>query len=170
MSKGQLVPRGGAASTVVVALALAGTALLASTASAAPLAGPPGRNAAAAWQQECGSCHVPFPVKRLSAADWERLIGDLEHHFGDDATLDPALTAALARYAGEQAGSARKYARPNPDAAPRITATTWFARKHRNVPPTTWQSAVVRQPTNCGACHDGAADGHFSGHHVHLPR
>lgn len=38
--------------------------------------------------QECASCDIAFPPSMLPAASWKRMMGELENHFGDDASLD----------------------------------------------------------------------------------
>ncbi len=47
-----------------------------------------------AYKQECGSCHLAYPPGLLPASSWQRLMGDLPHHFGTDASLDAADACA----------------------------------------------------------------------------
>ena len=42
-----------------------------------------------AFVNECGSCHTFIPPNLLpKKKSWELIMGDLENHFGDDASLD----------------------------------------------------------------------------------
>lgn len=38
-------------------------------------------------QSECGSCHLAFAPSMLPARSWQALMGGLQNHFGDDATM-----------------------------------------------------------------------------------
>ena len=40
------------------------------------------------YGQECGSCHFPYQPGLLPAVSWERIMGGLEDHFGENAELD----------------------------------------------------------------------------------
>ena len=48
----------------------------------------------AAYQAECGSCHVPYPPRLLPGSSWRQIVARLDRHFGADASLimDPATT------------------------------------------------------------------------------
>lgn len=125
---------------------------------------PPGE---ALWRNECGSCHVPYPPRLLTAADWRALMTTLDRHFGDDASVDAKTGAGIGRFLEARAGR-----RPGGESAglPRITAGPWFAKEHREVSQRTWDSPKVKSPANCGACHRGAAWGHFDEADITLPR
>lgn len=120
----------------------------------------------AVYVEECGSCHVPYPARGLPASSWRALMGGLDRHFGNDASLAPAQVDAIRRWLLAGAG-----ARPADPAAPlRLTRAPWFVREHREVPMPLWRSAAVKSATNCAACHRGAERGVFSEHDVRLPR
>jgi len=117
--------------------------------------------------QECGSCHLAFPPSMLPAASWKRMMGDLQHHFGDDASLDAATTAAITRYltlnAGDAPGHGSKLLRglKAGEAPLRITELPKWVREHREVPKTDWTRKDVSSKANCAACHIDAAKGYF---------
>lgn len=121
----------------------------------------------AAYLQECGACHVPFPARGLPAASWQRLMADLPRHFGTDASLDPATTRQLADWLQAHAGTGRRAEVPPQD---RITRSAWFEREHDEVPASVWRSAAVGKPSNCAACHTRAAEGRFGEREIRLPR
>lgn len=123
---------------------------------------------APAYRQECGACHLPYPPAMLPAASWQRLMGNLQHHFGADASLDAATTRALASWVAANAGtSGRVRAAPPED---RITRSAWFVREHHEVPAAAWQRPAVKSTANCSACHARAAEGDFDEHRVRIPR
>jgi mono/diheme cytochrome c family protein len=120
-----------------------------------------------AYVQECGACHTPYAPALLPARSWDRVMTGLERHYGTDATLDPALRAALARWLQAQAGTGKRAAEEPP--ADRITRSAWFVRKHRKVDPAVWQLPSVRTPAQCAACHGGADQGRFNERELGVP-
>lgn len=118
---------------------------------------------------ECGSCHLAFPPSMLPAASWQRMMGELDRHFGDDASVEPALAAKIKAYLVANAGDAggRAYGRKllrgvNPGDAPqRITELPKWVREHREVPARDWRDPKVRSKANCTACHADAEIGYF---------
>ncbi len=117
--------------------------------------------------QECASCHIAFPPSMLPAASWKRMMGELENHFGDDASLDAQTTAAITRYlvdhAGDAPGQTTKLLRGlRPGDAPlRITGLPKWVREHDEVPAADWTGKDVGSKANCAACHVDADKGYF---------
>jgi hypothetical protein len=120
------------------------------------------------YQQECGACHLAYPPGLLPAASWQRLAGDLPHHFGVDASLDPALTRELSAWLTANAATGKRAGTPPPQ--DRITRSAWFVREHGEVPSTTWKLPAVKSPAQCSACHTQAEQGDFNERNVRIPR
>jgi hypothetical protein len=99
-----------------------------------------------AYMNECGSCHVAYPPQLLPASSWKQLMGQLDRHFGSDASLDPALRAEIERFLSHNAGR-------RGGTGLRITGTRWFLKEHRNEIP------AGKNPADCAACHAGAEKG-----------
>lgn len=121
-----------------------------------------------AYQQECGACHVAYPPGMLPAASWQRLMDNLPRHFGSDASLDAATARQVAAYLAANAGTFKRVREAPPQ--DRITRSTWFVRKHDEVPAAAWRSPAVKSPANCNACHAQANEGDFDEHRVRIPR
>ena len=122
------------------------------------------------YVQECGSCHVPYPAKLLSADSWQTLMKGLDKHFGSDASLDDQSAAsAIQSYLLSQA---RRKATLDASGHPtlRITETRWFRHEHAEVAASVWRSPAVKSSANCGACHRGAEQGRFSEHQLRIPQ
>lgn len=121
-----------------------------------------------AYQQECGSCHTPFPPGMLPAASWQRVMKNLGQHYGSDASVDPATEKQIAGWLTANAGTYKRVREEPPQ--DRITKSAWFLRKHDEVPASAWSRAAIKSPANCGACHPKASEGVFNEHDVRIPR
>jgi hypothetical protein len=120
------------------------------------------------YRQECAACHVAYPPGMLPTASWRRLMNDLPHHFGSDASLDPATVKELSIWLTANAGTYKRVnAEPPQD---RITRSEWFIRKHDEVPAAAWKLPAVKSPSNCAACHAQADQGDFNERRVRIPR
>lgn len=122
-----------------------------------------------AYSQECGSCHLAYPARWLSAASWQAVLDGLSRHFGSDASLDEQSLTEISRYLESHAGHRQTVAA---DGQPllRITETRWFRHEHDEVPPSTWKLPAVKSPANCAACHTGAEQNRYSEHDRRLPQ
>lgn len=136
-------------------------------AEAAQKAPPPPPNPA--WQEECGSCHLPYPPRFLTAPSWQRVMDGLNEHFKTDASLDPAIAKEITAWL---VANARKPKSGKTEPVPpplRITETRWFLGEHDEISPARFRSAAVGSPANCGACHTTADQGNFSERNIKLP-
>ncbi|MDO9285645.1 MAG: diheme cytochrome c [Aquabacterium sp.] len=124
-----------------------------------------------AYQQECAACHLAYPPGLLPAASWQRLMANLPKHFGTDASLDAPTLKTLSAFLAANAGSLKKVARdPSPPPDDRISQSAWFVREHREIDRATWQRKAIGSPSNCAACHTGAAQGRFSEQDLRIPK
>ena len=137
----------------------------------------PPTEANTAWQTECGSCHVAYPPALLPQASWRRIMADLDRHFGENASLDPATQADILRfletYAAEHdsRGGRKVIKRMDGDPAPlRITETAWFRHEHDEVPRATWARKAIGSAANCGACHREAEQGNYDEDAIRIPK
>lgn len=123
----------------------------------------------AATLKECGECHLAFPPQMLPARSWDKLMGDLANHFGENATLDQALRDDIAAYLAQHAadapgtkGAARFIKGLAADAAPlRITETPYWKREHDEIAEARYKDPKVKSRANCIACHRTADKGEF---------
>jgi hypothetical protein len=129
------------------------------------------------WLAECGACHVAYPPGLLPERSWRAVMDGLDRHFGENASLDPAvqksITDFLAANAADRAGTRRSgkvmASLPAGSVPLRITELSWFGRKHDELRAEVWKRKEVGSPANCGACHPGADKGNFSEHEVAIP-
>ena len=111
-------------------------------------------------KEECGSCHLAFAPSMLPARSWQRMMGELDNHFGDNASLDAATAEKITSYLVANAGDAggQRYSRAAPQ---RITELPKWVSEHRKVPDWEWRHKEVRTKANCVACHTAAEQGSY---------
>lgn len=120
-------------------------------------------------KEECGSCHLAFAPAMLPARSWQRMMGELQNHFGDDASVDAATAQRIGRYLTENAADAagRRYGGKllrgvaAGSAPQRITELPKWVSEHRQVPDWEWRHKDVRSKANCLACHADADRGYY---------
>ena len=121
-----------------------------------------------AFLQECASCHVAYPPGMLPASSWSRMMQGLDQHYGTDASLDAAMVRQISTWLAAHAGTYKRVREAPPQ--DRITQSSWFERKHREVEPAVWKRAAVGSPANCMACHTRADQGDFDDDRVRIPK
>lgn len=118
----------------------------------------------AAYVEECASCHVAYPPQLLTAPGWQRVMAQLDKHYGVDASVDPKRRVAIADFLQRSASTRDKHAPTEAGAQlPRLTRTTWFAREHGATPPAKTAFA------DCAACHTAAEHGDYAERGIKLP-
>lgn len=120
------------------------------------------------YQQECASCHLAYPPAFLPAASWKRLMGNLEQHFGSDASIDSRTAIEITGWLTDHAGTYKRVKEVPQDN--RITSTAWFVRKHRKVEDAVWLRESIKSKANCAACHTQAERGNYDDDHVVVPK
>ncbi|MGH7124608.1 MAG: hypothetical protein ACREFI_09565 [Stellaceae bacterium] len=114
--------------------------------------------------QQCSACHIAYPAQMLPARSWQRLMSDLGHHFGEDASVSDqdraAITAYLTTHAADGLAGGREGQRflrgLSPSATPlKITDTPWWRHRHSEISPSRFNDPRVKTAANCGACHNG---------------
>lgn len=121
--------------------------------------------------KECGDCHMAFAPQTLTKSVWQKMIGDLSNHFGEDASLDPATVQKVLSYHEMNASdvsdtrAAMKWTADTPFS--RITEGPRFEDKHGGCAANVWTNPKVKTKANCLACHktlqtDGSTDADVS--------
>lgn len=111
--------------------------------------GTPAVHDKAKWKEECGSCHVAYPPQLLAADNWQRLMDNLDKHFGANAALDAKDNKEILGFLLRNAGSGDRYSAPTL----RISDTPWFKHEHHVISSKEWALADVNSRSNCSACH-----------------
>ena len=131
-----------------------------------------------AYLKECGACHFAFQPQLLPKRSWEKIMGTLDNHFGDSATLDEATRSGILDYLSNNSAeknsskvSVKLLASIGKSEAPlRITDTGYFKRKHDEVRAPVFKRKSIGTASNCVACHLTAEKGDFDEHKVKIPK
>ncbi|MCW8841690.1 MAG: diheme cytochrome c [Gammaproteobacteria bacterium] len=130
------------------------------------------------YQSECGSCHFAYQPGLLPAASWEKLMGGLADHFGENAELfedtRKTLTVYLVTNAADNVDGYRRSAKIlrslNGERPLRITETPYIRYKHNEIPPRVIRNNKdVRSLSNCAACHTRADTGSYAEREIDIP-
>ena len=130
------------------------------------------------WKDECASaCHGGFHPTLLPAESWRRVMGGLDDHFGEDASLDEDQAREILDYlvssSAERSSSeaSRKTMRSMDRDGPgvRVTDTPYWKRKHSGISPEVFSRGSVTSASNCAACHPGADLGSFEDRDIRIP-
>jgi cytochrome b len=143
--------------------------------SARPAFGVPAGSLDPTYAQECGSCHMAYPPSLSPSARWIAIMDGLPDHFGEDASLEPALMSRIRAYlttnAAEQwdTRAAHELQRSNPRDSLRLTATPFWTRMHQGIPESVFKSRAVGAKGACEKCHSDASTGRFDPQDIHIP-
>lgn len=127
---------------------------------------------------ECATCHMAYPATLLPARSWQKLMGGLANHFGDNAELNDATRQPITDYllagAGDRGGERRgaKFAASVPagETPLRISEVPYFKREHSEIPQRYIRdNPKVASLSNCAACHTRAEQGSFSEREIVIP-
>ncbi len=160
---------------VVAVTLLAATATIALALSLRPGLGVPIGKLDPVYARECGACHIPYHPSLLPKATWRALIGGLDTHFGENASLDAATAARLRDYlvsnAAETADTlaANRLRRVDAGKPFSITATPYWKRRHAKISDAVFASKAVGGRGNCEACHSDARSGRFYPGNIDIP-
>ena len=121
-------------------------------------------------REECGSCHLAFPPSMLPASSWKRMMGELDKHFGSDASVTPAAAERITRYLSENAADTgcQRYGGKLmrgvalASAPQRITELPKWVNEHNDISAKEWKRKEVGSKANCAACHSDAERGYFN--------
>ena len=107
--------------------------------------------------RECGDCHMAFPPETLPMALWEKIIGNLSDHFGEDASIDDATAAVILDFHAKNASDvsqtrAAKVKWRTTRPVTRIIDAPRFIDKHQGCE-SAFKDPQVNSPSNCLACH-----------------
>jgi len=159
---------------VVILMALAARQIVGL--SARPALGVPTAPLDPTYAQECGSCHMAYPPSLAPSPRWIAIMDGLPNHFGEDASLEPALMSRIRAYLTTNEAekwdtrAAHELQRSNPQDPIRLTATPFWIHMHRMIPESVFKSRAIGAKGACEKCHSDAATGRFDPQDISIPK
>jgi cytochrome b len=141
-----------------------------------PALGVPDQPLTPLYVKECGSCHSPHHPSIAPATTWIAIMGSLDQHFGENASLASATTADLTAYVTANSAEkwdtwpANSFRMVSATAPLRITETRGWKRTHRHLPERLFKSQTVGGKLNCSKCHRDAETGRFAPRAIAIPK
>jgi len=96
--------------------------------------------------KECSDCHPAYGPRFLRGYAWQKIMGNLSNHFGEDASLDEDSRLKIEKYLIYNAGHPRKI-------GIRISEKKWFVREHGDKHISATALKKAGSLSNCTACH-----------------
>ena len=113
----------------------------------------------------CGSCHMVYPAYLLPERSWNKMMDNLEHHFGKDASLPAEEVQIIRDYLVNNAAehSTKEAAvkildrleDKTPDA---ITETAYWKERHKDITKEQFEEDYGIK-SDCRTCHKSIRDG-----------
>lgn len=128
------------------------------------------------YKKECSACHTVHHPSIASVETWAGIMRGLSNHFGENASLDPDTTKAMATYLSANSSeywdthAANRLRKPSTDEPLRITATAGWNRLHRDVSDQAFKLKAVGGKLNCSQCHRDAEAGLFAPRAIAIPK
>lgn len=137
----------------------------------------PASKQAAIYADECSACHMAYPPGLLPSGSWEKILGGLSDHFGDNAELDEdaynQIRAFLIENSADTTGdyrSRRIVNGLNEDLPLRISELPYIRHEHNEIPAKMIRSnPQVTSLSHCNHCHRHAQQGLFNEDDVRIP-
>lgn len=131
------------------------------------------------YENECSACHFAYQPGLLPSKSWELVMGNLENHFGSDASLekedfeiiykyimDNAAQKAMDYKRSRKIATSMAYTTKKVDA---ITKTPYIIKKHDEIPQKYIIQDEVKGLFNCTACHTTAKKGYYKERDIKIP-
>ena len=130
------------------------------------------------YAEECSGCHFAYQPGLLPARSWEKLMANLEDHFGENAELSKEDTKTLTQYAVENAADKSQYKRSikinrsigKHEVPLRISDVGYLKHEHDELSKRHVENnPKVRSLSRCEACHTKIDKGSFSEKEINIP-
>ena len=131
----------------------------------------------AAYEKECGACHVVYQPWLLPSNSWEKILSMLPAHFKETVEIDKEALEDIAEYLGRYSAdketnkiSLNIIKRLNKETPLRISETFYIRKEHHDLEEAVFQRPSVGSRSNCVACHPAAGKGIFNEKQVVVPQ
>ncbi len=130
------------------------------------------------YVEECAACHFAYQPGLLPARSWQKMLGNLSDHFGENAELEVDKQQQLTTYLMENAGDVKPSGiyyelagRLNKKATPlRISQLPGFVHEHEDIPARVLKNNPdLSSFSQCQQCHTDAKNGSYEEYKVNIP-
>ncbi len=128
------------------------------------------------FYDECIACHTLYPPFTLPKASWNKIMSDLENHFGDDASLDEESAESIRSYliANAAESSTKESAFKIMQSMERhdtiaVTQTPFWKDRHDDIEENVFKHAKIKSKANCKACHSDIESGRIENENIKIP-
>ena len=117
------------------------------------------------FAHECAQCHTLYAPFMQTSDKHEKIMANLENHFGDDASIDDEINERILEFlrqnSAEKSDSkwAIKFAK-NDDIA--ITSSPFWQKAHESLDKEIFKRDKIKSKANCAACHENIEKGLIS--------
>ena len=118
------------------------------------------------FANECGSCHMIYPPQTLPKKSWQKMMANLDNHFGDDASLEDEDNQKILSYLlkNSSENSKKEYSvyllkSMKKDDTISITEIPYWKYKHKNIKKEVFKNPKIKSKSNCKACHSDIEQG-----------
>jgi hypothetical protein len=129
------------------------------------------------YKSTCEGCHFPYPPELLPVASWNKIINQLDQHFGEQVPIDPPSQEEISKYLGKSGAdrssteTAVNIIKSLKGQTPlRITEIPYIRGKHHEISKETLSRKAIGSLSNCIACHKKAEQGYFDDDNVTVPK
>ena len=128
------------------------------------------------YKETCGGCHFAYQPELLPSASWQKILNQLDDHFGEEVEAEPDTIKDIIDYLkanGAESSSAKisvQIMRSLKNRVPaRITEIPCILKKHRELDPPVFERESIGSLANCTACHITAEKGIYDDDAVKIP-
>ncbi len=131
------------------------------------------------YLKECGDCHNAYPPFLLPRKSWERVMGALDNHFGEEITeanITKLQQKSILEFLKENAAETNTHEASvklmhslgirRPKA---ITKTPYWRETHKDIPKSVFKSKEIKDKSNCSACHKDFEYGNLEDMNIKYP-
>jgi len=129
------------------------------------------------YSENCGSCHFVYQPGLLPASSWNKILNDLETHFGEPAIIDQNSLKTIAEYLTSNAADSSpteksvKIMKSLGKQTPlRITEIPYIQKKHHEITQDILARKSIGSLSNCSVCHKTAEKGFYDDDGVVIPK
>ncbi|MEJ2728418.1 MAG: diheme cytochrome c [Deltaproteobacteria bacterium] len=128
------------------------------------------------YKETCGECHFAYQPELLPSASWQKILNQLDDHFGEEVEAEPDAIKDITDYLkanGAESSSAKisvQIMRSLKNRVPaKITEIPCILKKHRELDPAVFERESIGSLANCTACHITAEKGIYDDDAVKIP-